>query len=65
MKITKVTVLTRPSNMDYVTLDTEVPNPVWPYEGTTQFVTWTPKGEGVKFAEKNFPGIELKLIEGF
>lgn len=62
MKITKIVILTRLGYTDHISMETDLPNPLWPFTGNLFIRFETGFNSGVSYVEEHFPGIEYEAI---
>lgn len=63
MIIRKITVLQRPGFTDEIMLETDLPSPFPQMQYAANLKMATVKGLGIKYAQNNFPGITIEVID--
>lgn len=61
MKILSAFILCGRAGGDHVSLDTDLPNPSYPYDGTLSISFVCAKGTAEEYVKKHFPKIPVKV----
>lgn len=62
IRIVKVVLLLLSHGPDYITVETDLPNPTWPYEGVANLKMKAARGTGKDYIKKHFPKVPLEVI---
>lgn len=62
MNITKITIITGLAGTDCLMIETDLPEPIWPYEGVLTLKTEVAKGKAEDYVKDHFPSIEVECI---
>ena len=62
IEITKIAIIVRNEQLDYLLLHTELPNPCFPFTGKACFTLQTPSETGISWVKENFPGVEVVTV---
>lgn len=63
LNIKSASLFIKPNSPDYISLDTNLPNPYLPYDGTLSVDFRVDKGRGEDFLAQHFPGVPVTITD--
>ena len=63
MNVTKVTILLQDNQADHVSLQTDLPEPTWPWRGKLSVDFRCAAGRSRAYVAEHFPGIEVEELD--
>ena len=63
MNVTSITILLQDNQADQVCLNTDLPEPTWPYKGRLSTCFRCAAGNGRAYVAEHFPGVEVEELD--
>ena len=63
IEVGSIKILRMPYGCDHVSLETNIPNGAYPYDGFVSLNIDVARGSGEKYCAENFPGIPVSVRE--